>query len=149
MIEAIIGALELPFILNTLFGGRTEMPVAVVVAENKRFDLKTAPPDGYVVIRQMSYGEKIQRTGMTGAMKLLKQTAHSDVIGELSMATENITLWDFANLVVEHNMQDQDGRNLDFKNAVDVRKLTSVVGDEIGTYIDEYNNFEADEDLGN
>jgi hypothetical protein len=123
------------------------MPVAVVKAETERFDLKSLP-EGYIVVRVMTYGEKIQRTGMTGAMKLLKDNK-SDYVGELSMATENITLWDFANLITEHNLQDTDGRTLNFKDPRDVRNLGPKIGEEIGTYIDQLNNFEADEDLGN
>jgi hypothetical protein len=123
-----------------------DMPVAVVTSEPVRKDLKSLP-EGYVVIREMTYGEKIYRSGMTGAMKLLKETK-SDYIGEMSMETQKITIWDFANLVVEHNLQDVDGRELNFKNEQDVRKLSAKIGDEVGTYIDEINSFQ-DIDEGN
>jgi hypothetical protein len=123
------------------------MPVAVVVSEPTRRDLKTLP-EGYVVIREMTYGEKIYRTGMTGAMKLLKDNKQTDYVGEMTMETSRITLWDFANLVVDHNLQDTDGRQLNFHNEQDVRKLSSRIGDEVGTYIDELNSFE-DIDSGN
>lgn len=123
------------------------MPVAVVTEETFREELKSLP-GGFVVIRQMTYGEKIMRSGMSGAMKLLKDNKQSDYVGEMSMETQKITLWDFANLIVEHNLEDIDGRALNFKIEGDVRKLTSKIGEEVGSLIDKHNNFE-DIDEGN
>ncbi len=122
------------------------MPVAVVVSEPQRMELKSLP-EGFVVIREMTYGEKIYRTGLTGAMKILKDTK-SDYAGEMAMETSRITLWDFANLVVDHNLQDTDGRQLNFRNELDTKKLSARIGDEVGTYIDKLNSFDED-DLGN
>lgn len=148
MIEAIFNSLAITLglwwfveVVDILFRGRAEMPVAVVTEETQRFELKSLE-GAYVVVRQMTYGEKMLRSGMTGAMKLLKDNKKSDYVGELSMETQKITLWDFANLIVEHNLQDSDGRELNFKNEIDVRKLSSKVGEEVGTRIDEVNNFE-------
>jgi hypothetical protein len=150
MIEAVfntlvllIGSFYIAVLIEAvpMFRGRTEMPVAVVTEDTFREELKSLP-EGYVVIRQMTYGEKIMRSGMTGAMKLLKENKQSDYVGELSMETQKITLWDFANLIVEHNLEDVDGRTLNFKVEQDVRKLTSRIGEEVGTLIDKHNNFE-------
>ena len=154
MIEAIFVSLATIYglwwfveVVDILFRGRAEMPVAVVTSEPTRKDLKSLP-GGYVVIREMTYGEKIYRSGMTGAMKLLKESKQTDFIGEMTMETQKITLWDFANLVVEHNLQDADGRELNFKSAEDTKKLAAKIGDEVGTYIDAINSFE-DIDAGN
>jgi len=154
MIEAIFKSFVVAYglwwfveVVDILFRGRAEMPVAVVKDETERFELKSLG-GAYVVVRQMSYGEKMLRSGMTGAMKLLKDNKQSDYVGELSMETQKITLWDFANLIVEHNLQDMDGRELNFRNETDVRKLSSKIGEEVGTYIDKVNNFE-DIDEGN
>lgn len=117
------------------------MPVAVVTQDTERFELKSLE-GAYVVVRQMSYGEKMLRSGMSGAMKLLKDNKQSDYIGEMSVETQKITLWDFANLIVEHNLQDIDGSNLNFKLEGDVRKLSSKIGEEVGICIDKVNNFE-------
>ena len=122
------------------------MPVAVVTEEKHREDLKSLE-GAYVVVREMTYGEKLQRASLSGAMKILKDTK-SDYAGEIAMETARITLWDFAHLIVDHNLEDADGRTLDFKNEQDVRKLSSKVGDEVGSLIDKWNSFE-DIDEGN
>lgn len=116
------------------------MPVAVVTDEHHREELKSLP-GAYVVIREMTYGERLQRSSLTGAMKILKDTK-SDYAGELSMETQKIALWDFANLIVEHNLEDVDGRALNFKNASDVAKLSARVGDEVGALVDKWNSFD-------
>jgi hypothetical protein len=116
------------------------MPVAVVQSEDHREELKTLP-GGYVVIREMTYGERITRQSLMGAMKVLKDVK-SDYAGEISMATEKMTLWDFSHLIKEHNLQDADERLLNFQNVQDVQKLSSKVGDEVGSLIDKWNSFE-------
>jgi hypothetical protein len=120
------------------------MPIAVVVSEAHREELKSLE-GAYVVIREMTYGERIQRQSLTGAMKVLKDVK-SDYAGELSLETQKLTLWDFANLITEHNLQDTDERLLNFKNEADVKKLGSRVGEEVGVLIDKWNSFD---DAGN
>jgi hypothetical protein len=116
------------------------MPVAVVTEEQHREELKSLP-GAYVVIRVMTYGEKLQRSSMSGAIKMLKDTK-SDYVGEIAMETSRIALWDFAHLIAEHNLEDADGRTLNFKVEQDVRKLSSRIGDEVGALIDKHNSFE-------
>jgi hypothetical protein len=115
------------------------MPKAVAVDENHREELKSLP-GGYVVVREMSYGERLSRSNLTGAMKVLKDVK-SDYAGEIAMQTEQMAYWDFGNLIVEHNLEDEDGRLLNFKNPADVKKLNPRVGDEVGTIIDKWNSF--------
>jgi hypothetical protein len=91
---------------------------------------------------------------MTGAMKVLKDSKKTDYVGEMSMETQRLTIWDFANLIIDHNLEDYldpknpeaGTRRLDFKNMADVQKLSSKVGDEVGTYIDKLNTFDEDEE---
>lgn len=115
------------------------MPKAVAVDELHREELKSLP-EGYVVIREMSYGERLSRSNLMGAMKVLKDNK-SDFAGEIAMQTEQMAYWDFANLIQEHNLEDADGRLLNFKNAADVKKLNPRVGDEVGALIDKWNSF--------
>jgi len=116
------------------------MPVVVVSEDVVHFDLKTVD-GGYVKIKQMSYGQKIYRSGLTGSMKVLKDNK-SDYAGELAMETAKITEWDFANLIAESNLEVAEGVPYNFGNKDHLRKLPAKVGDEIGKYIDEVNSFE-------
>lgn len=120
--------------------GEQKMPVVVINTEACRFDLKSAP-GCYVYIKEMSYGQRIHRSGLSGAMKVLKDTK-SDYAGEIAMETARITEWDFANLIGEHNLEVAEGVPYNFANLEHLKKLPSRVGDEIGKYIDEVNSFE-------
>lgn len=116
------------------------MPVAVVVNDTERFELKSLP-EGYVVIRQMTYGERLKRSGLSSKMKVTADKK-SEYAGELEMAVEKISLWDFQNLIVDHNLDDANGNRLNFRNIADIQRLNSRVGEEIGKYIDQLNSFE-------
>src|SRR5258706_2828939 len=107
------------------------------------------PPDGYVIVRRMNYGEKLLRSNMAAKFLMSGSTKDKEFAGELDMQTEEVAYWDFANLVVEHNVQDEDGRVLNFKNKIDVKKLDGAVGEEIGRIIDEFNAPEETEEVKN
>jgi hypothetical protein len=51
--------------------------------------------------------------------------------------------------VVDHNLEDADGRKLDFRNLADFDNLDPRIGEEIGKLLDELNNFEDEDDQGN
>ncbi len=122
------------------------MPVAVVQSDTERFELKSLP-EGFVVIRRMTYGERLTRNGNQTKMKIMANKK-SEYAGEIDMAIEKIAYWDFSNLVVDHNLEDIGGRKLNMKDPADVRKLDAKIGDEIGSLIDSLNSFE-DVDEGN
>jgi hypothetical protein len=122
------------------------VPAAVISDEPRRFELKSLE-GGFVIIREMSYGERIHRQSLAGAMKILKDNK-SDYAGEIAMETARLTEWDFAHLIVDHNLEDRDGRKLNLGNKADLAKLSARIGDEVGKYIDEVNSFD-DESEGN
>jgi hypothetical protein len=124
------------------------MPVAVLVHTPERFELKSLP-GGYVVIRRMTYGEKLQRSEMTMSMRM-DMADKKNMGADMKMLSRQVTLWSFSRLITEHNLENADGRPLNFKNPVDVESLDGMVGEEIDTYVDKVNNFEEDEEaLGN
>jgi hypothetical protein len=130
----------------------SKMPSAVVTNNiSDQIPLKSLPPDGFVVVRRMSYGEELSRSAK--ATKLLVggdgKGSKDNFQGEVDIQTEAIALWDFANLVVDHNCEDVDSRKLNFKNVSDVKKLDARVGKEIGQIIDDFNNVEESDDVKN
>lgn len=130
------------------------MPVAVIEEETKHYDLKTLP-EGFVVVKRMTYGQKLVRSEMAMKMRVKGEgRKQSDFATEIDMMNRKIALWSFANLIADHNLTDKNGQALNFKNPADVERIAGKVGEEIEAYIDELNNFEAEaadsgSDLGN
>jgi hypothetical protein len=125
------------------------MVVATITSQTERFELKSLE-GGYVVIRQMSYGEKLNRqTQMTSYQMQMSSKKTEDTKMDIEMHMEKVARWEFANLVTEHNLTDASEKPLNFKNAADVDRLNPVVGEEIQVYINQLNAFEEDEDVKN
>ncbi len=130
------------------------MPSAVVTNNvSEKIPLKTLP-EGYVIVRRMTYGEDLARSAK--ATKLLvgtdsggKGKSKDDFQGQIDIQTEALALWDFANLVVEHNCEDATGRTLNFKNINDVKILDKNIGQEIGQIIDDFNSAETTDEVKN
>lgn len=111
------------------------MPRATVSANTERFDLKSCA-GGFVVIRRMTYGEKLNRQD-----NMIDTNMGKDNQIKVSLLARNAAMADFANLVVEHNLTDDADRPLNFKNQADVAQLDPRVGEEIGELIDQLNSF--------
>lgn len=120
------------------------MPRAVVnIEETVRKDLKSCP-EGYVVLKRLTYGQYLYRREMAAKMQFSGKPGSQDVQGELAAANRKVTEFEFANCIVEHNLEDDHGKVLDFKQPHNVHALDPRIGDEIGRYIDEMNQFEAE-----
>lgn len=119
------------------------MPVGTVTSSTERFELKTLP-GAYIVVRRMTYGEKLKRQDDMLSMK----TRKGEDAMEISTFFSKTALRDFT-LIVEHNITDENERLLNFKDAKDVMALDPRVGEEIGNLIDKINSFEDDADTKN
>jgi hypothetical protein len=117
--------------------------------DSERYELKTAPPDGYVVIRRLSYGESIKRDAISTKFAVGGSKNSKDFVGDIKIDQEAIAQFDFAHCVVEHNITDKTGRLLNFRNPGDLALLDRRIGKEIGDLIDEMNNFEEKEEVKN
>jgi len=116
------------------------MPRATVSSETERKDLKSLP-DGYVVLKRMSYGQSVQRRAML-RMSFETTGKKNDFRGEMAMASEEIQRFEFANCIVDHNLEDDNGNKLALGTAQGMAQLDPKVGQEIEKYIEEMNNFE-------
>lgn len=130
------------------------MPRATVdTTVTKHYDLKTCPPDGYVEIRKMAYGQKLERLAMVTNMtvkaertKGQRKKGRQDFEGQLNMAQAKVAEFEFKHCIAGHNLEDDKGRLLNFSLPRDVALLDPQIGEEIGTYIDELNQFNAEDD---
>lgn len=124
------------------------MPVATRKEDTVKCELKTCPPDGYVVLRQLSYDEMLERRD--GASKMLMESSAGN--SNPQMAVQVLNRWSneytFPRCIVDHNLTDPNGVPLDFsKPKLVFKHLDPRVGTEIEGYIDDLNN--ADEAEGN
>jgi hypothetical protein len=113
-------------------------------SETSRFDLKTCE-GGYVEVRRLSYGEKLQRRAMVSGMKVQAEKGKKDFQGEMNLVNEQATLFDFSRCIIGHNLEDENGVLLDFNKGLDVKRLDPRVGEEIDEILGNLNNYEDDE----
>lgn len=118
------------------------MPKATFSSESKRFELKSLP-DGYVVIKRMSYGQSLQRREM-GKITLALSKGR-DTTGEMALANKEASYLEFSWCIEEHNLEDENGQLLNLSNRNDIDRLDPRIGQEIDSYINEMNNFEDDD----
>lgn len=124
------------------------MPRATVDATNtEHYDLKTCE-GGFVELRRLSYGEKMKRQEMSfGAAMKVDGKKNQSAEMTMDMAQTAAAEFEFKNCIVSHNLEDENGNLLDFRQAVSVHLLDPRIGEEIAGYIDTMNN--APVDLGN
>lgn len=124
------------------------MPKAVVDLEaTERKELQTCPPDGFVLLRRMSYGQKLQRQSM--AMKTSIAGSKGKTEMNLETMQQETTAFEFRHCIADHNLEDENGLKLDFNNPANVFRLDPRTGEEISEYIGEMNNYEETEEAKN
>ncbi|SRR6266496_1171359 len=123
------------------------MPKATVSLEVEHKELKSAPPDGFVDLKRMSYGQSVERRSML-TLGFESDGKSKDFKGEMAMGNKRITAMEFGICVVDHNLEGEDGQKLDLKNIGTLDILDPKIGQEIEKYIAEMNNFD-EEDQGN
>jgi len=127
------------------------MPKATVSSDVEHKDLKSLP-GGWVTLKRMSYGQKLERTQLATDMEIEMTRGSKTQKASVDIMQQAVALFEFKNCIVDHNLfeDDEETIKLDLTTKTGLSKLDPKVGDEIGKYIDELNNFEEqDEDLGN
>jgi hypothetical protein len=121
------------------------MPRATVDASSTtKFDLKSLA-DAYVVMRKQTYGERQRRADIVTrvTMQAAEQRGAPDVM-QMDVRNLDVTLFDFRTSIIEHNLEDADGRALNFQNSNDLENLDPQVGDEIESLIRDMNRFDQE-----
>lgn len=120
------------------------MPRATTdIATTEKFELKSLP-EGFIVARRLTYGEKLERRAMVSGMKV-EAGRGKDFAGEMQLMNERATLFDFQKCITEHNLEDENGTLLNLARVEDIKKLDPRIGEEIEGILGDLNNFEADE----
>jgi hypothetical protein len=122
------------------------MPQAVISVEPERFDLKSCP-GGFVVLRRMPYGKYLARQEMALKLKVQAQQqkggGRSNFEGEMAMANKMVTVFEFKECIVDHNLTDASDAPLNFSSEHTLEILDPRIGNEIGALINEMHDFDS------
>ncbi len=123
------------------------MPKAVAdLVAVEHFDLKSCE-GGFVRLRRLSYGQKLQRQNMASKMAFEGGGGRKkDSRAIMESAVEAVTLFEFSCCIAEHNLEDEHGNLLNFSAPRDVQRLDPRIGEEIDGLISKLNNFEAQDE---
>jgi hypothetical protein len=114
------------------------MPKATASKQGKRFDLKELP-EGFVVLRKLSYGEMLARRnlGMGVSAPFKRDSDQMDL--KLDLSQEEVRVYEFSHMIIEHNLEDEEGNHLAMNNRADIDRLDPKIALEIEGYINELN----------
>lgn len=125
----------------------TQMPNAVVnLTDTERVDLKTLP-GAYVDLRRLSYGQKLERQSMAVQSSIKGEGKNAEM--NMAMMQQEVSAYEFRHCIADHNLEDENGTKLDFRQKKNVFRLDPRVGEEIGTCIDKMNNFDEGDEAEN
>lgn len=129
------------------------MPQATVTQETVRRELQSCP-GGYVELRTLSFHEMNMRQEMAARVyqeekvpkKGQKRERPDTVRGYFELMNVAVTEYEFRNCITNHNLEDENGNLIDFTRPMQAWRLDPKVGQEIGKYIDELNQFDEEEE---
>lgn len=130
------------------------MPRATIdTTATERFDLESLPAigdeeAGWIELKKLSYGQILARRDMATKMAIEgigdSKGRDEDIRVTTDIIQKVVTEFEFKNCIVNHNLEDKNGKNLNFSNPVSVQILDPKVGQEIGDLIDDMNQWDAD-----
>lgn len=127
------------------------MPRAVVNIIPEHFDLKTCP-GGWIELRRMSYDAWLHRTDISLQMQIeMEKNSQRRGGGKGTMSLQNqaVTMYEFSQCVVGHNLEDENGNLLDLTRASTLKRLDPKIGNEIGELIAYMHESLTEEEEGN
>jgi len=133
------------------------MPVIEYNTSGETFSLKTAPPDGFIKARPLSYDEMLTRRDLaakfiyrqkeevgkrsSNGIGSKKDSAPSTDDLEMMMESANTVVqrFQFATQILDHNLEFPGGVKINFANAAHLKKLPPKLGAEIEDVLDKLN----------
>ena len=117
------------------------MPRATTSMDTVRYQLKSAPPDGWVDIRPMDYGTYLKRRDMAMKMGVTGAGSGFEKI-DLDILQETVTRFEFKSCIVDHNLENEEGKKLNLSTPEDFQRLDPRIGQELSILIDEVTQWE-------
>lgn len=122
------------------------MPVATRSQQTVRKDLKSLE-GAFVELRQLSFDEMLERRDK--AMRMTSVGMGGKKGEAVKMEFESAMQWtryfEFSRCIVEHNLEDDEGKPLNFQNSMTLKILDPKVGVEIEKYIEDMNEEDDEE----
>lgn len=115
------------------------MPRATVSNDTVDLPLQTLE-GGFVKLKRMSYGKWLERTEM--AMKIQFASKNKETAGNVEMANKAVTVFEFTNCIVEHNLTDENDQPLNLNTPTSLDNLDPKIGNEIAAKITEMHEFD-------
>lgn len=110
-------------------------------------------PGGWIKLRRLSYGARLQRLQLGSSLKTSIKPGgrgkDDEIPAEIVSALKETVYLDLKNCVVDHNLTDSNGRDLNFSSPFDVDALDPAVGEEISALIDRHNSEMGEAEQGN
>jgi hypothetical protein len=110
----------------------------------EKVELKTCP-GGFVQLRKMTYGQKLERQNAAAKMSMSLGKGRNKR-AEIDMMNRAATTYEFKMCVVDHNLEDATGIKYDLTTQAGVEALDPRIGEEISSLIEKLNNFEDDDE---
>lgn len=116
---------------------------ATTSLETVRHEL-TSVKGGWVELRPMTYGQFLQRRDMAMKMGVSGQAVQRGMPDKLDveLIQAAVIQFEFKVCIVNHNLEDDNGRKLLLGEPADFQKLDPRIGQEISDLIDEMTQWE-------
>jgi hypothetical protein len=132
------------------------MPVVTVDPnEYERFELKSAPPDGYIMVRPLPYGMRLTMRDKAFKQRMVQQIPKKGKRVEqqdeipVELLSDNVwaTNFELGYCIGDHNLQTRDEQLIDFSKPFALQLLNPKVGAEIEKIMLDVNADEEDESI--
>jgi hypothetical protein len=92
----------------------------------------------------MTYGERLHRQDISMTMAMQADTRARKTEMEIKQAQTAVAQFELQTCIVDHNLDDENDKKLDFRNPLTFSKLDGRIGEEIAQYIEEMHNWEIE-----
>jgi hypothetical protein len=120
------------------------MPKATVSQETVRKELKTLT-GGFVELKKLPFGLLLERRDNASKMSMSGRGANDGKV-DIALMQRWSRQFEFQHCIVNHNLEDDQGKKLDFNNDMSIYALDPKIGQEIEKYLDDLNAEDTEED---
>ena len=121
------------------------MPRATANTEDTvEYDLRSLE-GGKIELRRMTYGQLLARQELAMQLEVESQQGRGrEAKISIQAANAAVAAFEFRHCVVSHNLEDENGQILNLAIEANVLRLDPRIGDEIGTLINNLNQFDPE-----